>query len=91
MSFWGEVQRHAYNTAMNATSAAIATKEAADQFKANATAVAIANASPIAYPPTNTSLALDDPLQDNSKGNRWKIDDPGKGNCRFINRACQGK
>jgi hypothetical protein len=33
------------------------------------------------------SPVLDDPLQDNSKGNNWKVDNPEQGNCKFINRA----
>ncbi len=67
----------AYNAAATATA----------QVQANATAEAHANASPVAYPPKNMSPVLDDPLQDNSKGNNWEVDDPSKGNCKFINRA----
>ncbi len=56
------------------------------QVEANTTAEALANASPIAYPPQNKSPVLNDPLQDNSKGNYWEED---TSNCdgNFINRA----
>jgi len=64
---------------------ATATAQAIAQVEANATAQALANASPVAYPPKNTSPVLDDPLQDNSRGNNWEEDDPS--NCKFINRA----
>jgi hypothetical protein len=64
-----------------------AERSAAAQAKVNTTAEAVANASPIAYPPQSTSPVLNDPLQDNSKGNNWQVDDPSKGKCKFINRA----
>ncbi len=57
------------------------------QVDANTTAEALANASPVAYPPTNISPVLDDPLQDNSKGYGWKVDDLKTSNCKFVNRA----
>ncbi len=56
------------------------------QVRANATAEAIANASPVAYPPHNQSPVLTDPLQDNSKGNNWE-EDTSNGDCMFIHRA----
>jgi hypothetical protein len=57
------------------------------QAEANATALAMANTLGITYPPKNTAPVIDDPLQDNSKGNNWEIDDPSNGNCKFINRT----
>jgi hypothetical protein len=48
---------------------------------------ALAKASPIAYPLTNRSPVLDDPLQDNSKGNNWEVDNFENGGCKFINQA----
>ncbi|HZT98072.1 MAG TPA: ATP-binding protein, partial [Ktedonobacteraceae bacterium] len=56
------------------------------QAKANSAAEAVANASPIAYPPHNQSPVLTDPLQDNSKGNNWEVD-TSSGDCKFIHRA----
>jgi hypothetical protein len=92
-SIFGVVQRAVQNTSDAATTAwnkaynARATAQAQIQAEANATAEAVANVSPIAYPPQNKSPVLNDPLQDNSKGNSWEIDDPRYGNCKFINRA----
>jgi len=58
------------------------------QAEADATAAdALANASPVAYPPINMSPVLDDPLQDNSKGNNWEEGNRGYGNCHFINQT----
>ncbi len=84
-STWGIVLQPVQNT-YNATATAD-NATATAQVEANATAEAVANASPIAYPPQNMSPILDDPLQDNSKGYQWKVDDSEKGNCQFINRA----
>jgi hypothetical protein len=96
-SIFGVVQHAVQNTndaaATDQTrfSDAIATSEAQAQATAqvepNATAEALANASPIAYPPHNQSPVLNDPLQDNSKGNNWEVDDPRNGHCKFINRT----
>jgi DNA polymerase III delta prime subunit len=66
---------------------ATATAQVVAQVEANATAEALANVSPIAYPPKNISPILNDPLQDNSRGNNWEVDNPGNGNCKFINRV----
>jgi serine/threonine protein kinase len=58
------------------------------QVEANTTAEAHANTVLIPYPPQNTSPVLNDPLQDNSKGNNWEentsdsLDD-----CTFKNRS----
>jgi branched-subunit amino acid ABC-type transport system permease component len=68
-SIFGEVQRAVQNTSDAAVTAGIRAYDAAVTAQANATAEAVANASPVAYPPHNLSPALDDPLQDNSKGN----------------------
>ncbi len=68
-------------------STATAAAQATVQVKANATAEAVANASPIAYPLQNMSPILNDPLQENSKGYQWEVDDPSSGNCKFINRT----
>jgi len=91
-SIFGVVQRAVQNTndalvtAQGRVSDALATAQTERQVQANATAEAVANASPVAYPPQYTSPVLDDPLQDNSKGNNWEVD-TSKGNCKFVHRA----
>jgi type II secretory pathway pseudopilin PulG len=76
------VVQHAVQKANDAT----ATAQAA-QVEANTTAEALANASPITYPPQNKFPVLNDPLQDNSKGNNWQEDTSDWPDCKFINRA----
>ena len=81
------VQNATAQVQATATAQVQATATAQVQVGVNATAQALANASPIAYPQHNQSPVLDDPLQDNSKGNNWEVDDPSIGNCKFINRT----
>ena len=89
-SIFGIVQHSVQNTiaqANDANATAIAQTIATAIAQTNATAEARANASPVAYPPKNTPPVLDDPLQDNSKGNNWEVDKQSEGHCEFINRA----
>ncbi len=71
---------------LNATSTArAATARTATAVAANATATAVAAQNP--YPPNTGTLALNDPLKDNSKGYQWdEINDtnnPNSGTCVF--------
>ena len=73
---------HANNANATATVIAQAT------VKGNATATATsANAN--TYPPPGASLALSDPLSDNSVGYNWIENNTTLGSCRFIGGAYQ--
>src|SRR2546426_2853898 len=80
-NFFSEVQ----HTIQNANHAS-ATVTAQVEANRTAEALALVNASPVAYPPHNQSPILTDPLQDNSQGNNWE-EDTNEGNCKFIHRA----
>ena len=53
----------------------------------NASATAAVGATQNPYPPYSGTLALNDPLQDNTNGYNWGVDATTTGSCRFINGA----
>lgn len=77
---------NANTQALNATGTAGSIAATTQANNRNATATAI-NTSP--YPPPGATLALNDPLSDNSKGMNWETKPDTGGVCAFINGAYQ--
>ena len=67
-----------------ATASTLATAANAQHISASATALgATATAQANPYPPNTGTLALDDPLRDNSKGYGWEEGERDSGSCTF--------
>ena len=73
----------------NITATAQANAIATAHANATATAQAIATSNP--YPPYGGTLALNDPLTNNSQGHNWDVYAvQGMNNCQFVGGAYQG-